>query len=154
MKLDSETLTQDIDLGFREHTNGSLAIGMARALVWINDPHNLGWGCSSCSWKYPVPTLLSDPEAKSAYDRLAASKFRNHVCETTFATQPPLPDLSREPAFTERIRRLLKVGYKPTDAVALALEELSLEHRGDSRVMERARAEADDFLRKVRQGLI
>jgi hypothetical protein len=101
-----------------------------------------------------VPTLLSNTEAKSAYDRLAAAKFRTHLCETAVSQQPSPPDLSREPGFTERIRRLLKVGYKPTDAVALALEEVSLEHRGDPVVMQRARAEADDFLRKVRQGLI
>lgn len=126
---------------------------MARALIWISDPHSLGWGCSACSWKYPVPTLLSDPEAKSAYDRLAASKFRTHVCETTFR-EPAGSDTSREPAFAERIRRLLRVGYKPADAVSLALEELSLEHRGDKAVMDRARAEAQEFLRKVREGLI
>ncbi len=126
---------------------------MARALVWISDPQNLGWGCSACSWRFPVPTLLTDPEAKSAYDRLASSKFRSHLCETKFQ-EPPQADTSREPAFAERIRRLLKLGYKPADAVSLALEELSLEHRGDTAVMERARMEADEFLRKVRQGLI
>lgn len=54
----------------------------------------------------------------------------------------------------ERIRRLIKIGYKPSDAVALALEELSLEHRGDIELMERARCEGQDFLRKVREGLI
>ncbi len=126
---------------------------MARALIWISDPQNLGWGCSACSWKFPVPTLLSDAEARSAYDRLASSKFRNHVCETKIP-EPLRPDTSREPAFAERIRRLLKLGYKPADAVSLALEELSLEHRGDTAVMERARMEAEEFLRKVRQGLI
>jgi hypothetical protein len=126
---------------------------MARSLIWISDPQSLGWGCSACSWRFPVPTLLSDPEAKSAYDRLASSKFRSHVCETTFR-EPLRSDTSREPAFTERIRRLLKLGYKPADAVSLALEDLSLEHRGDADVMERARAEAQEFLRKVREGLI
>ena len=100
-----------------------------------------------------MPTLLSDPEAKNAYDRLASSKFRSHICETKPREEVPL-DTSREPAFVERIRRLLKVGYKPTDAVSLALEEFSLEHRGDAELIERARLEAQDFLRKVRQGLI
>lgn len=54
----------------------------------------------------------------------------------------------------ERARRLVKVGYKPKDAAALALDEVSLEHRNDAKVMSRARAEADEFLRKVREGLI
>ena len=132
---------------------------MARTLIWINDPEARGWACSSCSWKFPVPTLLSDTEAKNAYDRLAAAKFRSHTCESRSPQQsefskPQTFNPSTEVPFSERIRRLLKMGYKPKDAVGLALEELSLEHRGDSRVMESARAEAEEFLRKVREGLI
>lgn len=46
------------------------------------------------------------------------------------------------------------MGYKPKDAVSIALDELSLEHRRDSKVMQRAEAEAEEFLRRVREGLI
>jgi len=126
---------------------------MARVLIWIEDPETPGWGCSKCSWKFPVPTLLSDLEAKKAYDRLATSKFQSHICQHKFS-EISRPDSAAEPTFTERIRRLVKMGYKPKDAVAIALDDLSLEHRGDLKVMQRAQAEAEEFLRRVREGLI
>lgn len=126
---------------------------MARDIVWIQDPEAPGWGCSNCPWKFPVPTLLSDPEAKKAYDRLATSKFQSHICERT-SSATTRPREANEPTFTDRIRKLVKVGYKPKDAVTIALDELSLEYRGDAAVMRRAQAEAEDFLRKVRDGLI
>jgi len=53
---------------------------MERALVWIGGDAK-GWACSKCRWKFPVPTLLTGEEAKGAYDRLAAAKFREHTCE-------------------------------------------------------------------------
>ena len=31
---------------------------MARSLVWVQDDADVGWACSSCSWKFPIPTLL------------------------------------------------------------------------------------------------
>ena len=127
---------------------------MARALVWDDDPQNPAWTCSQCRWRYPVPTLLTDPEAKRAYDRLASGKFTEHICEGVTAAATLLGNASTEPTFMERARRLVKVGYKPKDAAALALDEVSLEHRNDPKVMSRARAEADEFVRKVREGLI
>ena len=127
---------------------------MARALVWDDDPQNPAWTCSQCRWRYPVPTLLTDPEAKRAYDRLASGKFTEHICEGAAAAATLPGNASTEPTVVERARRLVKVGYKPKDAAALALDEVSLEHRNDPKVMSRARAEADEFLRKVREGLI
>ena len=53
---------------------------MVRFLIWIEGDAN-GWACSNCRWRFPVPTLLSGEEAKGAYDRLAAVKFREHKCE-------------------------------------------------------------------------
>ena len=52
---------------------------MARTMIWITSSAFHGWGCSECQWNAPVPTLLSDPEAKSAYDRLSSGKFSAHL---------------------------------------------------------------------------
>ena len=49
---------------------------------------------------------------------------------------------------------LEKRGYKPKVAVDLALYETENEHGNDPRIMEKARADAEDFLLRVRKGLI
>ena len=92
---------------------------MTPTLVWNDDPENGGWSCSSCPWKYPVPTFLSDPEAKHAYDRLASSKFSEHICEIV-VPRKEVEDTSREQTFTKRVMKLIKVGYKPKDAAEIA----------------------------------
>jgi hypothetical protein len=128
---------------------------MSRSLIWKDTPPEPGWACSSCSWTYPIPVLLSDPEARRAYDRLAASKFRDHQCETRFQTRPDPP--RSQPAGTglaERARVLVMRGYKPKDAVELVLQEMALEYSGHSNIMERARKESEEFLDKIRRGLI
>jgi hypothetical protein len=127
---------------------------MGRSLIWIEDDQSKGWACSYCQWRFPVPTLLSDPEAKSAYDRLATTKFRDHKCEagTPAAAQAPSP--AGDHAFEERARTLVTRGYKPKDAVEIVLQDLALEHLNDSRRMEKARAAAEEFMRKVRKGII
>jgi hypothetical protein len=96
---------------------------------------------------------LSNPEAKRAYDRLAASKFGEHVCELP-APHREIEDTSTEPTFTKRVMKLLKVGYKPKDAVQIALDEIALEHRNDPKVMSQARVDAQDFMQRVREGRI
>ena len=126
---------------------------MAPTLVWIEDPENGGWSCSQCPWKFPIPTFLSDPEARRAYDRLASSKFREHVCEIVMPAKE-VEDTSTEPTFTKRVMKLVKVGYKPKDAAEIALDEIALEHRNDAKVMSQARADAQDFLQRVREGRI
>jgi hypothetical protein len=50
--------------------------------------------------------------------------------------------------------KLVKVGYKPKDAVDIALDEIGLEHRNDPKVMSKARQDAQDFLQKVKEGRI
>ena len=128
---------------------------MERSLIWIEDAHG-GWACSSCRWRFSVPTLLTGREAKAAYDRLAAVKFREHLCEA----ETSLPAVKQEftpdadPTFAERARKLIAQGYKPKDAVELVVEETALENRNDPRIIEKARADAEDFLLKVRKGLI
>jgi hypothetical protein len=97
-----------------------------------------------------VPTLLNDPAAKSAYDRLAAGKFTEHNCAEYGARMQ-----SAEPVgFTERMRQLVSKGFKPKDAADIVLQEAQLEYKGNPRMLERAESDAQDFLRRVREGLI
>ncbi|HUM04452.1 MAG TPA: hypothetical protein VLT90_03265 [Terriglobales bacterium] len=126
---------------------------MTPTLIWIEDPSHPGWACSNCSWKYPVPTFLSDPEARRAYDRLAAAQFREHSCQPAFPPKP-VEDTSNEPTFVSRVMKLIKVGYKPKDAVDIAIDEIGLEYRNDPKVMAKAHADAKDFLQRVREGRI
>ncbi|MGA8150084.1 MAG: hypothetical protein WB952_03985 [Terriglobales bacterium] len=121
-----------------------------RVMTWVTDPGFQGWVCSRCDWNYPLPTLLSDPSAKTAYDRLAAGKFRQHACENY-----PSRQKSSEPAsFTARIRSLVGQGFKPKDAVEILLQEVALEYRNDEKMIARARADGEDFLRRMREGLM
>ena len=125
-----------------------------RSLIWIEGETN-GWACSNCRWKFPVPTLLSGEEAKGAYDRLAAVKFREHTCEPE--TSPFVKQETKQytdTAFAERARVLIKRGYTPKIAVELVLHEMDIEFHNDPRTMEKARADGEDFLRRARKGLI
>jgi hypothetical protein len=128
---------------------------MVRSLIWVEGDAK-GWACSNCSWRFPVPTLLSGEEAKGAYDRLAAGKFREHKCEAETSLSAAKPETKRDAdaPFAERARMLIKRGYKPKVAVELALHEMEFEQGNDSRMMEKARADAEDFLLRVRKGLI
>jgi hypothetical protein len=125
---------------------------MGRSLIWVQGDADAGWACSSCRWRFPVPTLLAGEEAKDAYDRLAAVKFREHECEA----EARLPAAKRNagPTFADRARLLIAEGYKPRDAVEIVLQETALEYRNDEGVMEKARVDAGDFLLKIRKGLI
>jgi hypothetical protein len=128
---------------------------MERLLIWIGGDAK-GWACSICRWKFPVPTLLTGEEAKGAYDRLAAAKFREHTCEagTRFFAVEPETKLDIGIPFAERARTLIKRGYTPKIAADLVLHEMEFEHSSNSTMMEKARADAEDFLLKVRKGLI
>ena len=100
---------------------------MERSLIWMESDVN-GWACSNCLWRFPVPTLLSGEEAKGAYDRLAAAKFRQHTCEaaTGFSATTPGAKRNIDTAFIERARALIKRGYKPKVAVELVLRRRRL----------------------------
>ena len=122
---------------------------MARWITWFAEHEVRGWACSQCAWKYPAPSLLTDAGAKSAFDRLARARFQEHDC-LKFSPASG----AEEKSFADRVRELVARGYKPKDAVELVLQEVSLEHRHDPRVMERAQADADEFLRRLREGTI
>jgi len=109
-----------------------------------------GWACSQCGWTFPVPSLLTDREAKSAYDRLASSKFQDHDCAVHGA--PTL--LADAESFAARARRLVTRGFKPKDAAQITLQEIVFENRNDQAVAKKAKADADDFLRHVKDGSI
>ena len=122
----------------------------ARELLWTVDRAFQGWICSQCEWNYPIPTLLSDPEAKTAYDRLAAAKFRDHSCGDH---RSRLISASTD-SFTARIRSMVAHGFKPKDAVELFLQEIAIEYPNEPKVLAQAKAEGEDFLRRLRAGLI
>lgn len=122
----------------------------ARELIWASHHSFQGWTCSQCEWNYPLPTLLQDADARTAYDRLAAAKFRDHKCADHMSRLAPVDNNS----FTARIRKLVQQGFKPKDAVELFLQEIALEYRGQPKVLEQAKTEGEDFLRRVKAGLI
>ena len=127
-----------------------LAKKTARELLWTVDRAFQGWTCSQCEWNYPIPTLLSDPEAKTAYDRLAAAKFRDHHC-ADHLQRLTSPDTD---SFTTRLRSMVAHGFKPKDAVELFLQEIAIEYPNQPKVLAQAKAEGEDFLRRLRAGLI
>jgi hypothetical protein len=51
-------------------------------------------------------------------------------------------------------RALIKRGYTPKIAVDLVLHELESEYGSHSRKMDQARTDAEDFLRRLSQGLL
>jgi hypothetical protein len=97
-----------------------------------------------------MPTLLTDADAKTAYDRLAAAKFKEHKCSEHLARLGQAAD----EGFSSKIRKLISQGFKPKDAVELMLQDVALEYRGQPKVLEQAKAEAEDFLRRMRAGVI
>ncbi|MGA7402179.1 MAG: hypothetical protein WBW38_19335 [Candidatus Sulfotelmatobacter sp.] len=127
---------------------------MERSLIWI-EGDAAGWSCSNCGWRFAAPTLLSgEEEAMAAYDRLAAAKFREHQC----AAEVSIPAANKKPdtgsAFANRARILIMRGFKPKDAVELVLHEVATESGGNAKLIEKARVDAEEFLSKIRQGLI
>ena len=132
-----------MDIGSREAKE-------KRTLVWVSDDAFNGWICSHCEWNSPLPTLLAASDAKAAYDRLAEGKFRQHSCEH-FRPRMQAPEAG---SYLTRLKKLVAQGFKPKDAVEILLQEVELETRGDQRVMQQARQDGEDFLRRVRQGLL
>jgi hypothetical protein len=128
---------------------------MERSLIWI-EGDAYGWACSNCRWRFLVPTLLSGEEALGAYHRLAAVKFREHECEPETSLSAAKQEIKRDTdtTFAERAGMLITRGYKPKDAVELVLQETATAHSNDPRIMNKAHADAEDFLLRVRRGLI
>src|SRR6266576_5765688 len=118
-----------------------------RSLTWVSDKHLTGWACSACDWTFPLPSLLSDPEAKKAYDRLASAKFQRHDC----ATHQPVASLDSD-SFIARAKGLVKRGFKLKDAAEIAASEIMFENDHDPDIARKVQIEAQDFLRRVKEG--
>ena len=69
-----------------------LDLKMSRSLIWVQGDGQIGWACSACRWRFPIPTLLAGKDARDAYDRLAAGKFRD-----TGASRKLHPPRSNQP---------------------------------------------------------
>lgn len=123
---------------------------MARFITWVAEQDLRGWACSECGWTCPIPTLLTEGEAREAFDRLARAKFQDHEC----AQHPKKHSQSGEETFAERVKKFVARGYKPKDAVELILQEITLEHRNQPKIVEKARADAEEFLRNLRSGRV
>ena len=120
-----------------------------RSLTWVSYKHLTGWACSSCDWTFPLPSLLSDPEAKKAYDRLASAKSQRHDC----ATHQPVASLDSD-SFIARAKGLVKRGFKPKDAVEIAARDIMFEKHDDPDIARKVQIEVNDFLRRVKEGSI
>lgn len=108
-----------------------------------------GWACSQCSWTSPLPSLLSDTEARAAFDRVATKRFDDHNCADYGSRTGSDPD-----SFAERARKLVVRGFKPKDAAEITMQEIVFESRNEPGAAAKAAADAEDFLRRVKDGLI
>jgi hypothetical protein len=57
---------------------------MQRKLVWIEEQHFQGWGCSECAWVFNpsgAPTGKSLDEMKENYEERRDKNFAAHVCK-------------------------------------------------------------------------
>ena len=122
---------------------------MARALTWVSDQRLTGWTCSRCGWTFPLPSLLKDPEAKKAYDRLASAKFHKHDCATHQSSASFAPE-----TFIARTKGLVMRGFEPKDAAEIAAREIMFENDHDPDIASKVQIEAQHFLRRVKKGLI
>ena len=117
-----------------------------RSLTWVSDKNLTGWTCSACDWTFPLPSLLGDPEAKKAYDRLASSKFQRHDCATHRTVASRAPE-----SFVTRAKGLVMRGFKPKDAAEIASKEIMFENDHDPDIARKVRIEAKDFLNRVKE---
>ena len=122
---------------------------MARWLKWVETSTSQGWACSQCSWVVNSPDLLSDPDAKAAYDRLANAKFQSHKCQDYGLRA----ELVEEEDFMTRAHNLVKRGFKPRDAADIVMQEILLEYGEDGSRAARTRLAAEEFLRRVKSGM-
>ena len=107
----------------------------------VSDKHLTGWACSKCDWTFPLPSLLSDPDAKKAYDRLASAKFQRHDC----ATHQPVASLDPD-TFIARAKGLVMRGFKPEDAAEIVSREIMFENHDDPDIARKVQIEVNDFL--------
>ena len=57
-------------------------------------------------------------------------------------------------SFADRARKLVVRGFKPKDAAEITLQEIVFESRNDPSIAARAAADAEDFIKRVKEGRI
>jgi hypothetical protein len=80
----------------KNHNAPSLEVAMEpmrRKLVWIEEEHFWGWGCSECTWLFrPLGPLVGQSinDMKVHYEEQRDKEFTSHVCaENPRATKNP-----------------------------------------------------------------
>jgi hypothetical protein len=128
---------------------------MERSLIWIEGDAN-GWACSNCGWKFPRPNTAYCRGSEGCLRPPSRCEVCEHKCEAEPSVSATKREIKRnaDTTFEERVRVLIKRGYRPKVAVELVLQEVEITHGNDPRFMERARADAEDFFLRVRKGLI
>jgi len=81
-----------------------------RTLIWIQDRHFQGWGCSECAWMFRPsgpPAGDSLQEMKENYLRLRDEELAAHICaEHPSAKKPKVQMLHAAPLRTNRMARI------------------------------------------------
>jgi PilZ domain len=103
-----------------------------------------------------IRLAIRDHPEMGAYARPAdaATHGRRREAETRPSAQEPAMLRAADTAFADRARMLIQKGYTPKVAVELVLHEMEFEQSNNSSAMEKLRADAEEFLRKTRRGLI
>ena len=103
-----------------------------------------------------IRLAVRDHPEMGAYGRPADARIHEHRREAETKPSAQKPELPRasDTAFADRARMLIKRGYTPKVAVELVLHEMEFEQGNNSSAMEKVRADAEEFLRKTRRGLI
>ena len=122
---------------------------MARALTWVSDQRLTGWTFPGVAGRFLFRRFLKDPEARKAYDRLASAKFQRHDCATHQSSASFAPE-----SFINRTKGLVMRGFKPKDAAEIAAREIMFENDHDPDIARKVQIEAQDFMRRVKKGLI
>ena len=110
---------------------------------------------SSDQRQYIRLAVRDHPEV-GAYGRPTVAKGgeRQGEGESRSSAQEQERPFDADSAFAERARMLIKRGYTPKVAVELVLHEMEFEQGDNPKKLERARAEAEEFLMRARRGLI
>jgi cytoskeletal protein CcmA (bactofilin family) len=112
-------------------------------------------GSQTAPSQSPLPQP-PQPEPPSAEAEKPAAVPQPVAASAAVGSSAPLHSVrsTSGPSFADRARSLIKGGYKPKDAVELVLQDTALESHNNPRVMEKSRADAEDFLQRIRKGLI
>jgi hypothetical protein len=103
-----------------------------------------------------IRLAVRDHPEMGAYGRPTDARFREQRrdVETKLSAQGSETPQVADTAFADRARMLIRKGYTPKVAVELVLHEMEFEQGRNSKTMEKARSDAEEFLTRARRGLI